>query len=216
MNNTLAKDLPVVEVPLELRGMSDEDIIKSSESHSKKYPNRARLSKKERQEKKLYVAQQQLRNAVDVVTKKLEEPKVTLAMPKVGDFGDKPSVGFKDLFSKKFDEPTALAKDTIRTADIVVRSSITAAPKPASGRVLSGKFTFGKKIGSAATVVNAADLEKERAAERAKKIQEQSAPKAVRAQKAPTPIQYDADGNPIKRKRGRPRKNPLPEVSENM
>lgn len=205
INNTLATDLPVVEVPLELRGLPDEEIIRLSESRQKKFENPPRPSKRERQEKKLLLAQAEMQKiSKEFAHDESHEVKFDT------------NNSFKDLFARKFDEPTALAKESVRPADVVVRSSITAAPKPASGRVLSGKFTFGKKIGMTATVVNAADLEKERAAERAKKIQEQSAPKAVRAQKAPTPIQYDADGNPIKRKRGRPRKNPLPEVSENM
>ena len=42
-------NLPIIEVPTELRGLSDDEILVLSESKEKKHPNRAyRLSKKDR------------------------------------------------------------------------------------------------------------------------------------------------------------------------
>jgi hypothetical protein len=84
----------------------------------------------------------------------------------------------------------------------VPRSMISEMPKPASGRVL--KASFGAKNGTApkAVIVSAADLAKQKAEARAKKIQEFFRSKHPEATTMP-------DGAPIKRPRGRPRKNPL-------
>lgn len=225
INNTLATDLPVIEVPKELRGLSDEEILIASESRQKKFENRHRLSKKERQALKLKRAQEEMQaiaasvlkaeksegkkysSAFDSFVKSVPKMEESKNATKSGALND----GFKDLFSKSFNESTVLAKESLKKADVVVRSSITEAPKPASGRVLSvkllgGKFAFAQKKVET-KVVDAATLQKERAEEREKKIQENLLGKAVK--KAPAPVQYDADGNPIKRKRGRPRKNPV-------
>lgn len=203
INNTLATDLPVVEVPPELRGPSDEEIIAASESRKKKSENPYRPSKKEREAKKL----QQIQQKMQTFKEKFESENFELPnQPVQSALETKPSESFKDLFAKHF-ESVVTSPDRVKTPEVVVRSSISATPKPASGRVLTGKFTFGKKIApSSATLVNAADLERERAEERAKKIMMQQ---KLKTAKAPAPVEYDSEGNPIKRKRGRPRKNPL-------
>jgi hypothetical protein len=78
----------------------------------------------------------------------------------------------------------------------------TEAPKPASGRVL--KVSFGAKTGDKpkAVIVSAADHAKQKAEERAKKIQDFFKAKHPEATTMP-------DGTPVKRGRGRPRKNPI-------
>lgn len=203
INNTLATDLPVIEVPPESRGLSDEEIVAASESRQKKSENSYRPSKKEREAKKL----QQIQEKMQTFAKKMDvESPEPPKQPVQASLETKPSESFKDLFAKHF-ESAGVSTERSKPAEIVVRSSISSTPKPASGRVLTGKFMFGKKIApSSATIVNAADLERERAEERAKKILLQQKAKLV---KTPAPLQYDSEGNPIKRKRGRPRKNPI-------
>lgn len=73
--------------------------------------------------------------------------------------------------------------------------------KPASGRVLKASF-FGTSTSPRAEIISAADLEKQRTAEREKKIRNLVLAKNPIATTMP-------DGQPIKRPRGRPRKKPL-------
>ena len=82
------------------------------------------------------------------------------------------------------------------------KAMISEAPKPASGRVL--KASFGAKTGDKpkAVIVSAADHAKQKAEERAKKIQDFFKAKHPEATVMP-------DGTPVKRGRGRPRKNPV-------
>lgn len=216
MNNTLATDLPVIEVPEELRGLSDAEIVAASETRQKKVENKFRPSKKERQALKLKKVQEEMKAIAESVLKAEEKKQSISPFDGLMNHAKEESSSFKDICSKSFDEPVSLAKELAKKADVVVRSSITQAPKPASGRVLSvkllgGKFAFAQKKVET-RVVDAVELEQQRAAERAKKIQENLLGKTVK--KAPAPVQYDADGNPIKRKRGRPRKIPLPESIE--
>ena len=82
------------------------------------------------------------------------------------------------------------------------RSMISEPLKPASGRVL--KASFGSRNGPApkAVIVSAAELERQKAEDRAKKIQAFFRARHPEATTLP-------NGEPIKRLRGRPRKNPL-------
>ena len=75
---------------------------------------------------------------------------------------------------------------------------------PPSGRVLRGSFGAKPSETTKAQVYSAAELSRIRMEERAKKIRVELARKS-----GPGPL-VDAEGNPVKRPRGRPRKNPLP------
>ena len=85
---------------------------------------------------------------------------------------------------------------------IKLKGVISETPKPASGRVL--KASFDAKTGDKpkAVIVSAADHAKQKAEERAKKIQDFFKAKHPEATVMP-------DGTPVKRGRGRPRKNPI-------
>ena len=81
---------------------------------------------------------------------------------------------------------------------------------PASGRVLRGSFGAKPSDEAKAKVYSVAELERLRMEERAKKIRAELAAK----NKAAAPVPLGPDGQPVKRPRGRPRKNPLPESPE--
>ena len=86
----------------------------------------------------------------------------------------------------------------------MLKSVLSEPPKPPSGRVLKG--SFGAKPGDKpkAVIVSAADLARQRIEERAKKIRE-----ALMAKNRALHPEAAAE-MPVKRPRGRPRKNPLP------
>ena len=87
----------------------------------------------------------------------------------------------------------------------VLKSVLSEPPKPPSGRVLKG--SFGVKPGDKpkTVIVSAADLARQRIEERAKKIRE-----ALMAKNKALHPEAAAE-IPVKRPRGRPRKNPLPQ-----
>ena len=87
----------------------------------------------------------------------------------------------------------------------MLNSVLSEPPKPPSGRVLKG--SFGAKPGDKpkAVIVSAADLARQRIEERAKKIRE-----ALMAKNRALHPEAAAE-MPVKRPRGRPRKNPLPQ-----
>lgn len=156
------KEAPIMEVPQELRGLSDEEIIKNSETRTratngKKRNGSLRPSKRERE-------------AIKTRNERQEAEKIAAQI-----FGNVPKIP---------------------------HSTISEPSRPASGRVL--KVSFGAKTGEKpkSVIVSAADLAKQKAEERAKKIQ--SIFKAKHPDATTNP-----DGTPIKRGRGRPRKNPI-------
>ena len=75
---------------------------------------------------------------------------------------------------------------------------------PPSGRVLRGSFGAKPSETTKAQVYSAAELSRIRMEERAKKIRAELA-----RRNGPGPL-VDAEGQPVKRPHGRPRKNPLP------
>lgn len=79
----------------------------------------------------------------------------------------------------------------------------TLPPVPPSGRVLRGSFGAKPSETTKAQVYSAAELSRIRMEERAKKIRAELARKS-----GPGPL-VDAEGQPVKRPRGRPRKNPV-------
>ncbi len=239
---SISEELPIIEVPLELRGLSDEEIIQASESKAKEKKSKNagfRLSKKARAEKRLEKEKLRLRAVTEEVRKERENIAPTnhkmasIPMPRISDFeiketklaeykkGLRPNERqserssfdadrerWKKMFSPQIsEEPSPLAKETLRT-NIVVRSSISEAPKPTSGRVLAGSFGKSKET-SKAMVISAAELEKKRALERAAKIRSKRLAEKRAAQVVAEAAAENAGETPVKRKRGRPRKDTL-------
>jgi hypothetical protein len=213
MNQNLSNNtLQIIEVPHELRGLSDEEIIQNSERIKKDFSGKrkngaARPSKKDRialKQQKEYLETQNI--AAEIFG----------AVAKQKDLYFKPSIqgipSLSDLAPEKQKMlSTAFTPESHSFSSYRLRESVTVAepksmisepPKPASGRVL--KASFGAKTGDKpkAVIVSAADLAKQKAEERAKKIQDFFRAKHPEATVMP-------DGQPIKRGRGRPRKTPL-------
>ena len=209
-DSTKKEALQVTEVPPELRGLSDEEIIKNSESKEKKFigkrhngakrpSKRERLAQKEQKENAKFNALVAKYNTAssdkapetenDAEIKKILKK---IAAPLANSDTEKPEV-------KKEAEPAAPA-----APKRVLKSVLSEPPKPPSGRVLKG--SFGAKPGDKpkAVIVSAADLARQRIEERAKKIRE-----ALMAKNRALHPEAAAE-IPVKRPRGRPRKNPLP------
>ena len=209
-DSTKKEALQVTEVPPELRGLSDEEIIKNSESKEKKFigkrhngakrpSKRERLAQKEQKENAKFNALVAKYNTAgsdkapetenDAEIKKILKK---IAAPLANSETEKPEV-------KKEAEPAAPA-----APKRVLKSVLSEPPKPPSGRVLKG--SFGTKPGDKpkAVIVSAADLARQRIEERAKKIRE-----ALMAKNRALHPEAAAE-MPVKRPRGRPRKNPLP------
>ena len=213
MNQNLSNNtLQIIEVPHELRGLSDEEIIQNSERIKKDFSGKrkngaARPSKKDRIALKQQKEYQETQNIA---------AEIFGAVAKQKDLYFKPSIqgipSLSDLAPEKQKMlSTAFTPESHSFSSYRLRESVTVAepksmisepPKPASGRVL--KASFGAKTGDKpkAVIVSAADLAKQKAEERAKKIQDFFRAKHPEATVMP-------DGQPIKRGRGRPRKNPL-------
>ena len=107
--------------------------------------------------------------------------------------------------TENVEPPKPIKPAAPETPKRVLKSVLSEPPKPPSGRVLKG--SFGAKPGDKpkAVIVSAADLARQRIEERAKKIRE-----ALMAKNRALHPEAAAE-MPVKRPRGRPRKNPLPQ-----
>ena len=215
MNQNLSNNaLNIIEVPLELRGLSDEEIIQNSEKIKKEYSGKrkngaARPSKKDRialKQKREYLEAENIASEIFGSVAKQKDlyfkPKTQIpGIPPMSELPLEKQMMLKTTFTEESKGYSVYNfKDKAEASK--PHSMITEAPKPASGRVL--KASFGAKTGDKpkAVIVSAADLAKQKAEERAKKIQDFFKAKHPEATTMP-------DGQPIKRGRGRPRKNPL-------
>ena len=206
--------LQIIEVPPELRGLTDEEIIQKSEKIKKDFSGKrkngaARPSKKDRialKQKKEFLEAQNIASEIFGAVAKQSDlyftPKANI--PGIQPLSDLPMEKQMMLKSAFTEESPSFSSYKLKTATDQSHSKpmISEAPKPTSGRVL--KVSFGAKSGEKpkAVIVSAADLAKQKAEERAKKIREAFRAKHPEATVMP-------DGQPIKRGRGRPRKNPL-------
>ena len=211
----------IIEVPPELRGLTDDEIIRNSERKDKslagKRKNGAlRPSKRERLAQKQEKGQKEAESIVAEIFRhnsnanpanlfkksnfSVRDPRLTREQQKLLDSAfTHRSAGFSKVSSNPFGTDATVAEPVVKPEP---RSMISEAPKPASGRVL--KASFGTKTGDKpkAVIVSAADLAQQKAEERAKKIRDFFRAKHPEATAMP-------DGEPIKRPRGRPRKKPL-------
>lgn len=215
MNQNLSNNaLNIIEVPLELRGLSDEEIIQNSQKIQKEFSGKrkngaARPSKKDRiaqkQQKEILEAQNIASEIFGTVAKQKDlyfKPKASIpGIPPLSELPLEKQMMLKTSFTE---ESKGYSAYNLKgsTESHKLQSMLSEAPKPASGRVL--KASFGTKGGEKpkAVIVSAADLAKQKAEERAKKIQDFFRAKHPEATVMP-------NGQPIKRGRGRPRKNPL-------
>ncbi len=210
-DSTKKEALQITEVPPELRGLSDEEIIKNSESKVKKFvgkkhngarrpSKRERMALKEQNEKASFNSLVAKYNKVDnAKTHEAEnDAEIKSILKKIATNASTPKA--EDVEVKKIIEKTAPEEQPKR----VLKSVISEPPKPPSGRVLKG--SFGAKPGDKpkTVIVSAADLARQRIEERAKKIRE-----ALMAKNKALHPEAAAE-MPVKRPRGRPRKNPLP------
>ena len=206
-DSTRKEALQITEVPPELRGLSDEEIIRNSESKEKKFIGKKhngakRPSKRERQKLK-----EQSENAkFNSLVAKYNKPENAKQREAESDAEIKKKIATNaapkadDAEVKKIIAKAAPVEAPKR----VLTSVLSEPPKPPSGRVLKG--SFGAKLGDKpkTVIVSAADLARQRIEERAKKIRE-----ALMAKNKALHPEAAAE-MPVKRPRGRPRKNPLP------
>ena len=201
--------LQITEVPPKLRGLSDEEIIRNSESKEKKFIGKKHNGARRPSKRERMALKEQSENAKfnSLVAKynKVETPKsresendaeIKSILKKIHANSPKND----DAEVKKIIAQAAPAEPPKR----VLKSVISEPPKPPSGRVLKG--SFGVKPGDKpkTVIVSAADLARQRIEERAKKIRE-----ALMAKNKALHPEAAAE-MPVKRPRGRPRKNPLP------
>lgn len=213
-DSTRKEALQITEVPPELRGLSDEEIIRNSESKEKKFIGKKhngakRPSKRERQRLK-----EQSENAkFNTLVAKYNKPDNAKSREAESDAEIK-SILKKIATNAATKSDDAEVKKIIAQATPVeqpkrvLTSVLSEPPKPPSGRVLKG--SFGAKPGDKpkTVIVSAADLARQRIEERAKKIRE-----ALMAKNKALHPEAAAE-MPVKRPRGRPRKNPLPPTAE--
>ena len=209
-DSTKKEILQITEVPPELRGLSDEEIIRNSESKEKKFvgkrhngakrpSKRERIAQKEQSENAKFNSLVAKYNTVDSRKPQQDDADIKDILKKIASSQpEQPKAEEGEV--KKIIEKTATAEAPKR----VLNSVISEPPKPPSGRVLKG--SFGAKPGDKpkAVIVSAADLARQRIEERAKKLRE-----ALMAKNKALHPEAAAE-MPVKRPRGRPRKNPLP------
>lgn len=210
MDSKNKEHLQITEVPPELRGLSDEEIIRNSESKEKKFVGKRhngakRPSKRERQAQK----EQSEKAKFNSLVAKYNKSETTESRESENDAEIKSILNKIHASAPKTDE-SEVKKIIAKAAPVeppkrVLTSVISEPPKPPSGRVLKG--SFGAKPGDKpkTVIVSAADLARQRIEERAKKIRE-----ALMAKNKALHPEAAAE-IPVKRPRGRPRKNPLPQ-----
>lgn len=213
-------DRGIVEVPPELRGPSNEEILQKEgrEDTPRRRRAAARPSKRERMDRKLGISRAEMskiaanyaENAKKRAPRVEKSPYASYSAPvkPAGDFSaqipprpaSKLSVARKKLESLF----TSVTRRQVEPETPRVEPKLVAPAVPPSGRVLRGSFGAKPSETTKAQVYSAAELSRIRMEERAKKIRAELA-----RRNGPGPL-LDAEGQPVKRPRGRPRKNPLP------
>ncbi len=244
--NTPIENLPVIEVPPELRGLSDEEILALHPVDPEKR-DRFRLSKKERAAKKLAREQAKFRRLMEQYENRDRIAHTSRPMPKMSDFeGNVPSQTARRTAATPAPRKTLFVPSQMKKP-VGAQDPLALSPKPApaplpprqsSGRVLVGSFG-GAKFGAAKTqIISEDELAKKRAVEEMKRKRELAKKRAAMERVAEehaaltnpeAPQKLDLNSlfkpnsplgeapaseipeAPVKRKRGRPRKNPLPE-----
>ena len=209
-DSTKKENLQITEVPPELRGLSDEEIIKNSESRNKKFVGKKhngakRPSKRERQALKEQAENAKF-NSLVAKYNNVDKPSHNVESDaEINKILKKIAAPLASSNTENVEPPKPIKPAAPETPKRVLKSVLSEPPKPPSGRVLKG--SFGAKPGDKpkAVIVSAADLARQRIEERAKKIRE-----ALMAKNRALHPEAAAE-MPVKRPRGRPRKNPLPQ-----
>lgn len=228
-NKKPIEELPIIEVPPELRGLSDEEILALHPVDPEKR-DRFRPSKKEREAKKLAKEQEKIRKIAEQYKNRDFISHFSRPMPKISDYdGSRASqpTPRAAMPKKTLFVPSQMKKAAAAPAPTIPAAKPSAAPLPprqSSGRVLVG--SFGGKFGATKTqLISESDLAKKHAEEEAKRQKELAKKRAAAALlakasndpgslfKADSPLGGGASALevPVKRKRGRPRKNPQPD-----
>ena len=197
-------------IPPELLGPSLEELEQRDRElqEAKKNKSRNRAGKKERQQ----IRTEKERAKFQKLSREYENKQfipvshgiASKPMPKLSDFeelerqrlqAEKAALPPKPLAKTPIDPPRSKSGlDSLFSAPKEVadpKPIVSEPPKPASGRILRGSFGTSKSVAPKATILRASDL-------------------AAKASPASTP--ESSPEEPVKRKRGRPRKNPLPEA----
>ncbi len=178
MNEPLnEQNLPLIEVPAELRGLSDEEILSLDFGTSRRIRHRIRPSKRERDLLKKAKEDEKIRKIAEEYESERKSPQgmppvpsvpgFSKPMPKLSDFENEPEKPVKKEDSKlgfffrrkgikSFFSESPIEKKEPATP----KSSISTPPKPASGRVL--KLSFGGKglSGVKGTIISAEEAAK--------------------------------------------------------
>ncbi|MDR1759058.1 MAG: hypothetical protein LBR60_00865 [Fibrobacter sp.] len=199
MNEPLNEQkLPIIEVPAELRGLSDEEILSLDFGTSRRTRHRIRPSKRERDFVKKAQEDEKIRKiAEEYESEKKSTPGIPPApsapgfskpMPKLSDFENKPERPLRKedskpgLFFRKREGKELFSENPLEKKDVVTpKSSISTPPKPSTGRVL--KLSFGGVGGKGLSGVKGTIVSAEEAAK------------------------ANIKEAPVKRGRGRPPKN---------
>ena len=210
-DSTKNENLQITEVPPELRGLSDEEIIKISESKEKKFIGKKHNGAKRPSKRERLALREKAENAKfnSLVAKynNVEKPSHDIENDaEINKILKKIAAPLASSSPENVEPPKPTKPEAPATPKRVLKSVLSEPPKPPSGRVLKG--SFGAKPGDKpkAVIVSAADLARQRIEERAKKIRE-----ALMAKNRALHPEAAAE-MPVKRPRGRPRKNPLPPV----
>lgn len=209
-DSTKNENLQITEVPPELRGLSDEEIIKISESKEKKFIGKKHNGAKRPSKRERLALREKAENAKfnSLVAKynNVEKPSHDIENDaEINKILKKIAAPLASSSPENVEPPKPTKPEAPATPKRVLKSVLSEPPKPPSGRVLKG--SFGAKPGDKpkAVIVSAADLARQRIEERAKKIRE-----ALMAKNRALHPEAAAE-MPVKRPRGRPRKNPLPQ-----
>ena len=149
MNQNLSNNaLNIIEVPLELRGLSDEEIIQNSQKIQKEFSGKrkngaARPSKKDRiaqkQQKEILEAQNIASEIFGTVAKQKDlyfKPKASIpGIPPLSELPLEKQMMLKTSFTEESKGYSAYNLKS-STESHKLQSMLSEAPKPASGRVL--------------------------------------------------------------------------------
>ncbi|MCF0223199.1 MAG: hypothetical protein HUK20_02935 [Fibrobacter sp.] len=197
-----------MEVPPELRGWSDEEIIQRSEKPLKEISGKRKNGAK-RPSKRLRIAlkEQRLKQELDQSAMNLfaNAAKASQEHPKLS---KEQELLIQNAFTRR-SEGFSTYRPNLPVAEPKQKPAFTfSKPEPAtpfSGRVL--KASFGTKFGEKpkAVIMSADELRRQKNEEREKTLKKNTMASTV-AKAAPL---LNENGEPVKRPRGRPRKNPI-------
>ncbi|MCQ2092646.1 MAG: hypothetical protein MJY85_08200 [Fibrobacter sp.] len=176
----IENDLDVIEVPPELRGLSDEDIIKNSEKPLRECSGKRKNGAK-RPSKKTRIAikqQKELENLhqaaaeIFVHNSELTNKNIYQYIREKKDMLDKAFTKASKSYSFYEEETKTKAFINYDLAENNFKKYVSSSTIPSSARVLKASFGAKNEEKSKVAAVSAADLAQQRIEERARKIRE--------------------------------------------